>query len=286
MAWTQLTLEVPDDLLDAIVGEFVVDGAAGVWESESSTPGVTRLVAFFTRRSDIEKIEGDVRTIFERVGRQTPTVSRAVVEERDWTEEWKKSYTSFPIADSFYVMPSWEDSVCPNDRLPIRIDPGQAFGTGTHETTQMAMEALERWVEPNQIILDVGTGSGILAIASRLLGATQVYGCDIDPVAVQVARANIERNAGQHVQAFCGSLDAVRSSSIHLLLGNLTADLIMKMLPEFERVLRDHGIAILTGILRDQDEDVREVVHRHQFSVFEEITQGEWLALIVEKHGG
>src|SRR5262245_59251274 len=195
MAWTQLTLDVPDDLVDAIVGEFLVDGAAGVWESDSPTPGLTRLVAYFSRRSNIERIKGDVHTIFQRVEKQTPTMSRAVVEERDWTEEWKKSYTSFPIADSFYVMPSWEDSTCPNDRLPIRIDPGQAFGTGTHETTQMALDALERWVEPNQLILDVGTGSGILAIASRLLGATQVFGCDIDPVAVQVAKANIERNA-------------------------------------------------------------------------------------------
>jgi ribosomal protein L11 methyltransferase len=286
MAWTQLTLDVPDDLVDAIVGEFVVDGAAGIWESASPTPGLTRLVAYFARRSDTEKIQRDVHSIFQRVERQPPAMSRTVVEERDWTEEWKKSYTSFPIADSFFVMPSWEETTCPTDRLPIRIDPGQAFGTGTHETTQMAMEALERWVEPNQLILDVGTGSGILAIASRLLGGTQVFGCDIDPVAVQVAKANIDRNAEQHVHAFCGSLDAVQSNSIHLLLGNLTADLIMKMLPEFDRVLREHGIAILTGILRDQDEDVREVVHRCRFNVFEEITQGEWLALIVEKHGG
>jgi ribosomal protein L11 methyltransferase len=190
------------------------------------------------------------------------------------------------VADSFFVIPSWEESDCPNDRLPIRIDPGQAFGTGTHETTQMAMDALERWVEPGHIILDVGTGSGILAVASRLLGATKIFGCDIDPVAVQVARANIDRNTGQPVHMFCGSLDAVYPASIHLLLGNLTADLIMDLFPEFNRVLRKGGIAILSGILRDQDEDVRELVDRFEFTVFEEIVQGEWLTLIVEKHGG
>jgi ribosomal protein L11 methyltransferase len=285
MSWNQITLDVPDDLIDAVVGELSGDGVAGVWESHSPEPGLTRLVLYFSHRLKLENIESLVRSIFERAERRGPVFSRSVVEECDWTEEWKKSYTSFPIADSFFVIPSWEDSICPNDRLPIRIDPGQAFGTGTHETTQLTMEALERWVEPSQVVLDVGTGSGILAIASRLLGAEEVVACDIDPVAVQVARANIERNAEQNLYTFCGSLDAVRSSSIHLLLANLTADVIMSLFPEFERVLRPHGIAILSGILREHDEDAREIVARHKFHVFEEITRGEWLVLIVEKHG-
>jgi len=286
MSWNQLTLDVPDDLLDAVVGELSADGAVGVWESGTPGPDLTRLVVYFSHRSNLEKVENDIRSIFQRVGLSMPFVSRAVVEECDWTEEWKKSYTSFPIADSFFVIPSWEDSVCPDDRLPVRIDPGQAFGTGTHETTQITMEALERWIEPYQIVLDVGAGSGILAIASRLLGAQRVFACDIDCVAAQIARANIERNAGNEVYTFCGSLDAVKSNSINLILGNLTADVIASIFPEFDRVLRNHGIAILSGILREQDEDLREVVARHQFNVFEEITQGEWLALIVEKHGG
>jgi ribosomal protein L11 methyltransferase len=286
MSWNQLTVDVPDDLIDAVVGIVSSDGVAGVWESHSPRPGLTRLILYFTPRSNLDKVETTVRSIFRRVDLQTPPISRAVVEACDWTEEWKKSYASFPIADSFFVIPSWERSICPNDRLPIRIDPGQAFGTGTHETTQMTMECLERWVERSQIALDVGTGSGILAIASRLLGARRVFACDIDPIAVQVARANIERNAEADVYAFCGSLDAVKNDSVDLLLANLTADLIMSLFSEFERVLRMHGIAILSGILREQAEDVRETVALHQFNVFEEITQGEWLALIVEKHGG
>jgi ribosomal protein L11 methyltransferase len=146
------------------------------------------------------------------------------------------------------------------------------------------MEALGRWIEPDQIVLDLGTGSGILAIASRLLGATGVFACDIDPVAAQVARANVERNAENDVSIFCGSLDAVRNGSIRVVLCNLTADVIIGLFPEFNRVLQHHGIAILSGILREQGEEVREVVTRHRFSIFEEITRGEWLALIVEKH--
>src|SRR5438552_5897074 len=216
MSWNQLTFDVPDDLIDAVVGELSGDGVAGVWESHAPEPGHTRLILYFHHRSNLDKIEDLVRAIFQRCDRMNPAISRAVVEARDWTEEWKKSYSSFPIGDDFFVIPSWEDCICPDDRLPIRIDPGQAFGTGTHETTQLTMEALVRWVEPDHTVLDVGTGSGILAIASRLLGAARVFACDIDPVAAQVARANIARNAGSDVSTFCGSLDAVKSGSVRL----------------------------------------------------------------------
>ena len=146
------------------------------------------------------------------------------------------------------------------------------------------MEALVQWVEPDHTVLDVGTGSGILAIASRLLGAARVFACDIDPVAAQVARANIARNAGSDVSTFCGSLDAVKSGSVRLLLGNLTAEVIMSLFPEFNRVLQRNGVAILSGILREQGEEVREFLNNYRFSIFEEITRGEWLVLVVEKH--
>ena len=285
MSWNQLTVDVPDDLTDTVIGELS-DGVAGVWEIEGPEPGLTRMVLYFSYRSNLENIQNSIGSIFQRVGKKVPAITRAIVEECDWTEEWKKSYTSFSIADSFFLIPSWESPACPNDRLPIRIDPGQAFGTGTHETTQITMEALERWIEPSHVVLDVGTGSGILAIASRLLGAKRVFTCDIDPVAALVAQANIERNAENEVYTFCGSLDAVKTDSVHVVLGNLTADLIITLLPEFYRVLHKHGLAVFSGILRDQDEDVRDVLSLYQFNIFEEIVQGEWLALIVEKHGG
>jgi ribosomal protein L11 methyltransferase len=284
MSWNQLTLDLPDELVDAVLGELPGEGVAGIWESRAPQPGMTRLVAYFDGRSDLELIESLVGSIFHRTGRQSPCISRAVVEECDWTGEWKKSYTSFPIGDDFFVIPSWEDCKCPPNRLPIRIDPGQAFGTGTHETTQLTMEALRRWIEPDHIVLDVGTGSGILAIASRLLGARGIFACDIDPVAVQVATANIKRNAEDQIWTFCGSLGAVKSNSVHLVLANLTADVIVELFSELTRVLQPQGLAILSGILSEQGEELRTVLDRYRFSIFEEITRGEWLALIARKN--
>src|SRR5260370_13561592 len=167
MSWNQLTVDVPDDLVDAVVGEISGYGVEGVWESRSPESGLTRVVLYFGLRSNLERIEDEIRTLFSRCGRQNPAISRTVVEDCDWTEEWRKSYTSFTVGNDFFVVPSWENPAVPEDRLAIRIAPGQAFATGTHETTQLTIEALERWLEPEQVVLDVGTGSGILSTPSR-----------------------------------------------------------------------------------------------------------------------
>jgi ribosomal protein L11 methyltransferase len=283
MSWNQLTVDVPDDLVDTVVGEVSGNGMAGVWESPSSAAGSTRLVLYFPPHVDLSEPETAIRSVFGRSTLPEPGFSRSVVEDNDWTEEWKKSYSSFEIGDDFFIIPSWERTSCPEERLPIRIDPGQAFGTGTHETTQMTMESLARWVEPDHVILDVGTGSGILAIASRLLGAKKVFACDHDPVATEIAQANIERNRAENVFTFCGSLESVKGESMRLVLGNLTAEVIIALLPEFSRVLKPNGIVILSGILTDQREEVRSVIARAGFVVHEETTRGEWLALVAEK---
>ena len=278
MSWNQLSFDVPDELRDAVIGELSDEDVAGALETD------TGLVFFFGPQSDLENIENGIRAVFARSQRQNPIFSRSIVEECDWTGEWKKSYTSFPIGDDFFVIPSWEDSSCPPDRLPIRIDPGQAFGTGTHETTQITVEALERWIEPHHVVLDIGTGSGILAIAARLLGAREVFACDIDPVAALVARANIERNSEKDVWTFCGSVDAVMSGSVRLVVCNLTAELIMGLFSEIDRVLQPCGIVIFSGILREKHEEMREFISSFGFTIHEELTRGEWLALITEKH--
>jgi ribosomal protein L11 methyltransferase len=282
--WNQITLDVPDSLKDAVVGELSDGDVAGVWE-EVLDSNSTRLIAYFPHTSNLDEIESRIQEIFERDRRLRPQILRRVVEERDWTDEWKKSYTSFPIGKDFFIIPSWENTPCPDDRLPIRIDPGQAFGTGTHETTQLTMEALERWVERRHVVLDVGTGSGILALASRLLGAGKVIGCDIDPVAVHVAISNFERNKERDILPFCGSVDSVRDDSVDVLLANLTAEVIMQLIPEFRRIVRTHGLAIFSGILCEQREEIVDACNKAHLRIHEETTRGEWLVIVTEKHG-
>ena len=281
--WKQLSLDVPEALKDAAIGELSAHGAAGVWESVETAPGESRLVAYFDASIDLESVKREINALFERAQCAAPPISAEALSEQDWTEEWRKSYTSFPIGDEFFVIPSWCEDRCAADRLPIHLDPGQAFGTGTHETTQLTVVALERWVEPHHVVFDVGTGSGILAIASRMLGARRVFACDIDPVAVQVANANMERNAERDIWTFCGSVDSVRTEAVDLLLCNLTQDLIVELFPELDRVLKPRGLAVFSGILIQQREEVFEALSRFGYVVHEEMMRAEWITIVAQK---
>jgi len=208
------------------------------------------------------------------------------VQERDWLEEWKKSYVSFPIGRRFFIIPSWSESKCPSGRMPIHIDPGQAFGTGTHETTQLTLALLEECVgmrSPVDRILDLGTGSGILAIAAALLGFRRVIGCDNDLDSVRVAEENIARNAHGAVSVYCGSIDSAPSASVDLLLCNLTAEVIADLFGEIRRAVCPGGDALLSGILVEQRERIHDVVTRGGFAIRDERTQGEWLGLAIRK---
>jgi ribosomal protein L11 methyltransferase len=285
-AWNQVFIELPESLKDAAIGELSELGAAGVWESGEPGPGLAQLTVYFDRQTGLDEIRHSLLQLYERSGTDgEPRLQRAQVDDRDWGEEWKKSWSSFPIGSRFFVIPSWSESQCPEGRFPLYIDPGQAFGTGTHETTQLTLETLERWIEPDRAVLDLGTGSGILAIAAALLGARRVWGCDNDPIAVEVAAENIERNARGRVGLACGSADAMRTQSIDLLLCNLTAETIATIFPDIDRIQRSEAIAIFSGILNYQEPDIRALLLRSGYAVLEEATRGEWSVISTQKHG-
>jgi ribosomal protein L11 methyltransferase len=278
MPWHEITFTVPEALKDAVIGELTELGAGGVWES-----GDSQLTAYFEKTPNLESIQ----LVFERERLAWPEFKLSPVANRDWGEEWKKSWSSFPMGNRFFVIPSWLDSTCPEGRFPILIDPGQAFGTGTHESTQLTLEAMERWIQPDGVVLDLGTGSGILAIAATLLGAKTVWACDNDPVAVEVAQENVERNAPGQVGLMCTSIDAVSDRSVDLLLCNLTADVIGAIYEDIQRVMRPQGIAIFSGILNVQALAIRQLATAHAHAILEQTTRGEWSALVIRKmHGG
>jgi len=285
MPWTEITLFVPEALKDAVSGELSELGAAGIWESDEADPGHTRLTAYFDSAPELESIRSALQPLFEREGLDLPGLKSAPVKDQDWGEQWKKSWTPFALGRRFFVVPSWSDVESPPDREPIYIDPGQAFGTGTHETTQLTLEAMEIWMEPRKIVLDVGTGSGTLAMAAKLLGARAVHGCDTDPVAIAVARENLARNSAESVGLICGSVEAVASNSIGFLLCNLTADVISDILPEIHRAMRPQGIAVFSGILIPQSRNIRQVAGPLGLTVLQERTRGEWSVLVMRKNG-
>jgi len=173
------------------------------------------------------------------------------------------------VGERFFLVPEWRDDPAPEGRLRIAVNPGMAFGTGVHETTQLAMEALERYVAPGASVLDVGTGSGILAVAAHLLGAAHVYGCDIDPVAMEIAG-----------NGFVGSADAVRSGAVDVAVANISPQAIVRLAPELLRALKPGGVLLASGF------EIHEVetVSRAFPEALEVKTKGDWALVAVEKH--
>jgi len=286
MPWTQILIQLPDELQDAVVAELVELGAAGVWENGAVGQGTVEMTAYFEGDPDLPGLSNALRQLYRRTNHGgEPFLHCSPLEDRDWSEEWKKSWSSFALGSRFFVVPSWSSSECPEGRMPIFIDPGQAFGTGTHETTQLTLESLERWATGERIVLDLGTGSGILAIAAALLGARRILACDNDPIAIEVAAENVERNVPGRVELMTGSADAIDSRSIDLLLCNLTADTIEAIFPEIERIQREGAVAIFSGILNSQADNILRLLHNAHCTVIEHAARGEWCCITTRKDG-
>lgn len=236
MSWNTIPVEVPVELKDAIVGEFSQDGILGVWEKPSAEPDRIELVLYFDKARMAPLVGARVGRVFERNGYPSQEAILGREQQQDWTKEWRKGYTSFSVGTRFQVVPSWEKAgEADSRRIVLGIDPGLAFGTGTHETTQLMLTLLEEIESSEGPVLDLGTGSGILTIAAEKLGFKVAAGCDLDQDATQVARENLRRN-GVRVRLFVGSADSLRSGSVRLVLANLTSDVLHNLLGEIKRV--------------------------------------------------
>jgi len=219
----------------------------------------------------VELDERRVRAFFEEdAGREElaaryPGAAIRSEAERDWVEAAREKLPPMLVGERFFLVPEWRDDPTPEGRLRIAVNPGMAFGTGFHETTQLCIEALERYLEPGMALLDVGTGSGILARAGEFLGGGPVYACDTDPVAVEVARRHVR-------QVFMGSADAVRSGTAGVVVANISPEAIMALAPDLLRALQPGGTVLVSGFERHQVELVSAALSR----VREVRVKGEW----------
>ena len=210
-------------------------------------------------------------------------VQLANVKDEDWAEEWKKNYKPFRIGSHLVVKPTWEKYVSQPGDLVIELDPGMAFGTGTHETTNMCMQLLERCLKPGLRVMDVGTGSGILAIAAAKLGAQNVLAIDIDPDAVKVAKENVELNhVEKQVRVVVGDLCKSEAMPCEVAVANIVADAICMLAGPMTRHLVKGGLLICSGIIREREADVQKAAKEAGYRQVDRIEKGEWVALCLK----
>lgn len=205
--------------------------------------------------------------------------------EEDWAHTWRQYYKPVPVGKRLVVKPSWEEYTAQGEEIVIDLDPGMAFGCGTHATTALCLMLLEDQVQGGELVYDVGTGSGILAVAAALLGARQVVAVDNDELAVRVARENVVKNrVADKVVVLQGNLlDQPLDTGADLVVANIIADVIILLLPDAIQLLKPGGYFLASGIIRDRAAEVRAALHRAGLVLVQELEQGEWVALLSRK---
>ena len=316
MKWNKFTLKTRAEAEDIVIAALADVGVQGV-EIEDKQPlteydkqqmfvdilpdmpdddGIAYLNFYLEPDDDKEKILGDVRKALDELREFMDigecTISESETEDKDWINNWKTYFKQFYV-DDILIIPSWEEvKEEDRDKMIIHIDPGTAFGTGMHETTQLCIRQLKKYVKPETELLDVGTGSGILSIIALKLGAKHAVGTDLDPCAVPAVEENKEAN-GIPAEAFdmmIGNIiddkkvqDTVGYEKYDIVTANILADVLVPLTPVIVNQLKSGGIYITSGILDVKEEVVREAVTAAGLEVVEVTRQGEWVSVTARK---
>ena len=228
-------------------------------------------VSFIKERLDSLKIE--------------VTLTADGMNEDEWSESWKKYYKPIPLG-KVTIVPAWEEYTPKENEVVIKMDPGMAFGTGTHETTRLVMKIMQDEIKGGERVLDVGTGSGILSICASKLGAKSCNAYDIDPVAVKVARENAIADGCDNITVEVSDLlhgVDLSGGKYDFCVANIVADIIIRMMPDIHKFLNPKAPLILSGIIAMRADEVRESIRRNGFAVIREEQENDWLAMMVVK---
>ncbi len=271
---------VDDDLMEKMHSETKVK-----FYVPDSSDGLETLAA--VRQSVFELSSLDEDNVFGRLELDTGNLS-----EVDWANNWKQYFHTLEIGDRIVVQPEWEEYTSSDNKIVFRINPGMSFGTGSHHTTKMCIEALDKTVKPNDEMLDLGCGSGILSLISILLGAKSAYAVDIDPLAVDIAYQNAELNdiTTDKFTAVAGNIledsslcEKILQRQYDVVAANIVADVIIAAAPLAYKAVKDSGTFITSGIIEDRIDDVTEALDAVGFKITEIKRSADWAAMICRK---
>lgn len=294
MDYTEFAVWGPPALVETLAWHVQDLGGQGVVVSEipAEGPQPTELAVKLYRPGTPEtlaefraELEGRLGTVREAFPATTLRVEEKLVPSEDWEHSWKKYWHALEVGERLVIKPSWEDWTGDPDKLVIALDPAQAFGTGTHPTTQLCLRGLED-VVPNfdaPLVFDVGTGSGILAIAALLLGAKQVVACDIDPVSVEATIENATRNkCADKVDVRVGGVEVIEGEA-EIVVANILAEVIAPIAPDLAARTKPGGTVLASGIIRARQAMIEEAFEAAGLVVMRVEHQGEWVLVEARK---
>lgn len=280
-----VAIEDPEDILGREQGPLTWDFAdINVLEHKGK---VAVVKAYFAEEDNIEEILGYVNEKLVELKEMGIDLGEAKVEhekmyEEDWANTWKQYYKPSKVGEKIVVKPIWEEYEEKEGELVVNLDPGMAFGTGTHETTRMCIQALEKYVKEESTVFDVGCGSGILAIAAAKLGAKLAIGVDLDPVAVESSIENVGYNNLNNIEILHGNLVEVIDGKADIIVANILAEIICILTDDVKRVMKDGGVFITSGIIHDRVDMVCEKLEATGFEVIEKNRDGEWNCIVAK----
>ena len=309
MNWVEFSIEVDRESAEAVTEIFHRFGWGGVAIEEVDVGGYGNdpeinhenpvIVKVYVPEDEniMDKREQITQSIsYLSMIRPLSNLVEKTVPQEDWEQSWKKQFNVHQPGAQTVIVPSWQDYQPTESEIMIKLDPGMAFGTGLHPTTQLCIRELEKWVKPNMNLLDIGTGSGILAILSAKLGAQKIVALDTDPIAVERALENSSMNSVEDVieiaegtlplanQDFLG-IDRERwaSGTFDIVVANILAHVIAELAPAIMTALKPNGVAICSGIITDGFSHALTALTEHGATLVDATSQGDWRALIVTK---
>ncbi len=309
MEWVKLAVSVNEDASEMISEILLESGAAGTQVTGGSLPETDgygeippdqteegcRVCAYFPMDEELENRMLHVRERLAGLREAdlgfdpgTLQLSTETVDEKDWENEWKKYFKPQRVSDFVVIKPTWEPYTPASDETVVEIDPGMAFGTGTHETTRMCIALIEEYMQAGDFVLDVGCGSGILAVAAAKLGAGSVLALDLDSVAVETAQKNVALNCMESKVSVIRSdiLSAVPAESrYNIVVANIIADVVIELNASILKYMKKPGIYICSGIIRDRLDDVLSSLKKNGLRVIKVSNMGEWCAIACKGKG-
>ena len=282
MLFYKIEVETSYNLRDTIINIFFENNYTGIEEKRNIYTGNIIITSFTDKDNQIKNLKASLNALKFFGINDNIDLKISTIDDIEWSNAWKQYYKPFKIGN-IVIKPSWEDYTPKDKEKVIEIDPGVAFGTGQHPTTELCIKAIIDYLKPTDIFIDAGCGSGILSLIASKLGCKEGYAFDIEPSAVEVTNSNLQKSNINNVNVFCGNSPTQINEKVDIIFANIIASVIKIMAPILKAKLKSKGILIASGIINTKYEEVLNLFIKLEFELIEKRTHKEWVCLILRR---